>query len=224
MGLSNKFLKVNKYLPAVSIVSLGFIFARLTGIIKTMVIADQFGTSPEIAAYWVAFRIPDLLFNLLSGATLSAAFIPIFSSVLTNDGDDEGWQLASSIINILTTLTLFFCIICILFTEDLVTLIAPGLSLNVKSLAIDLTRIMLISPIFFCISGMATGILNSKNHFLAPAIAPTVYNLTIIIGALTLTVNYGVKGLAFAVVIGSIGHLFIQLIMLKIMKMFQLKT
>jgi|TARA_B110000438_G_scaffold293119_2_gene332464 putative peptidoglycan lipid II flippase len=219
MGLSNKFLKVNKYLPAVSIVSLGFIFARLTGIIKTMVIADQFGTSPEIAAYWVAFRIPDLLFNLLSGATLSAAFIPIFSSVLTNDGDDEGWQLASSIINILTTLTLFFCIICILFTEDLVTLIAPGLSLNVKSLAIDLTRIMLISPIFFCISGMATGILNSKNHFLAPAIAPTVYNLTIIIGALTLTVNYGVKGLAFAVVIGSIGHLFIQLIMLKIMKM-----
>ena len=57
MGLSNKFLKVNKYLPAVSIVSLGFIFARLTGIIKTMVIADQFGTSPEIAAYWVAFRI-----------------------------------------------------------------------------------------------------------------------------------------------------------------------
>jgi len=219
MGLSNKFSKLNKYLPAVSIVSLGFIFARLTGIVKTIVIADQFGTSPEIAAYWVAFRIPDLLFNLLSGATLSAAFIPIFSSVLTNDGDDEGWRLASSIINILTTLTLLFCIICMLFTEHLITLIAPGLSLNVKSLAIDLTRIMLISPIFFCISGMATGILNSKNHFLAPAIAPTVYNLSIIIGALTLTINYGVKGLAFAVVIGSIGHLLVQLIMLKIMKM-----
>ena len=208
-----------KILPAISIVGLGFIFARLTGIIKTIVIANQFGTSPEIAAYWVAFRIPDLLFNLLAGATLSAAFIPIFNKVVNEKGDQAGWELSSSIINILTTMTLIFCIISFIFTEFLIKIIAPGLNQEINLLAIQLTRIMLVSPIFFCISGMATGILNGKNHFIAPAIAPTIYNFSIIFGAIYLSNSFGVKGLASSVVVGSIGHLLIQLLVLRVFDM-----
>jgi len=214
-----KMTQYRKILPAISIVGLGFIFARLTGIIKTIVIANQFGTSPEIAAYWVAFRIPDLLFNLLAGATLSAAFIPVFNKVINEEGNLAGWELSSSIINILTTVTLIFCIISLIFTDFLIHIIAPGLNQEINLLAIQLTRIMLVSPIFFCISGMATGILNGKNHFIAPAIAPTIYNFSIIFGAIYLSNSFGVKGLAFSVVMGSIGHLLIQLFVLKILHM-----
>tara|TARA_Y100001970_G_scaffold132492_1_gene163471 strand:+ start:24118 stop:25692 length:1575 start_codon:yes stop_codon:yes gene_type:complete len=208
-------IQYKKILPAISIVGLGFVFARLTGIIKTIVIANQFGTSPEIAAYWVAFRIPDLLFNLLAGATLSAAFIPIFNKVVNKEGDRAGWELSSSIINILTLVTLIFCIVAFIFTAFFINIIAPGLNQEINELAIDLTRIMLASPIFFCISGMSTGILNGKNHFIAPAIAPTIYNISIIFGAMYLSSSSGVQGLAFSVVIGSIGHLLVQLFVLR---------
>ena len=215
----NSLEKYKQYIATISIVTLGFIFARFTGVIKTIVIADNFGTSPEIAAYWVAFRIPDLLFNLLSGATLSAAFIPVFNKVMINKGEMKSWQYASATMNILTLATLILCVITIIFANFLVPLIAPGLKSDILEQAIFLTRIMLISPIFFCISGMSTGILNGRNHFLAPAIAPTIYNLSIIIGTITLSKSYGTTGLAISVVIGSIGHLLIQLITLKIMKM-----
>ena len=214
-----QFTNYRNILPTISIVGLGFIFARLTGIIKTIVIANQFGTSPEIAAYWVAFRIPDLLFNLLAGATLSAAFIPVFNKAINKEGEKAGWVLSASIINILTSMTLVFCIISFIFTDFLINIIAPGLTQEINILAIQLTRIMLISPIFFCISGMATGILNGKNHFIAPAIAPTIYNFSIIFGATYLSNSFGVEGLAFSVVLGSIGHLLVQLYVLKGLRM-----
>src|SRR5687767_1643453 len=73
---------------AAAIVAFGFIGSRLLGIVRTVAIADAFGSSPELDAYNIAFRIPDLIFQVLAGATLGSAFIPVFARLYRRDGAD----------------------------------------------------------------------------------------------------------------------------------------
>ena len=201
---------------AAGLVATGFIVSRLLGLLRSVAIADAFGTEPELGAYFVAFRVPDLVFQLLAGATLAAAFIPVFSRVLL-DGEDEAWRLASSVLNLISIATFAAAALAFALAPLIVPLLAPGLgeetgrSDELHALAVELTRVMLISPMMFGISGMLTGILNARQHFLAPSIAPLLYNLGIILGALVLAERWGVHGLAWGVVIGSVGHLLVQL-------------
>src|SRR3990170_6547699 len=80
---------------ATAIVAAGFLGSRLLGVLRTVAIADAFGTEPELSAYWVAFRLPDLVFQVLAGATLAAAFIPTFSRVQLRAGEAAAWRLAA---------------------------------------------------------------------------------------------------------------------------------
>ncbi len=202
---------------AASIVALGFVFSRLLGLLRSVVIANAFGTEPDLSAYWVAFRLPDLVFQLLAGATLSAAFIPTFSRVVLRQGEVAGWRLASSVLNLVAIATVVATGLAFVAAPWLVPLLAPGLGeatgreAELQAMAVDLTRLMLISPLFFGISGMVMGILNARQHFMAPAFAPVVYNLGIIFGALFLAGPFGIHGLAWGVVLGSAGHLVVQL-------------
>jgi putative peptidoglycan lipid II flippase len=207
---------------AASVVALGFLGSRLLGLVRTIAIAHTFGTSPDLDAYFVAFRLPDLIFQLLAGATLGSAFIPTFARVLNRGSEQDAWRLTSSVLNIVFFATLVFAVLGLLFAPVLVPLTAPGLgdetgqSSELNALAVDLTRIMMISPILFAVSGMFMGILNARHHFLAPAIAPMFYNLAIIIGAL---ISDDVKVLAFAVVIGALLHLLVQVPALRLVGM-----
>ncbi len=199
---------------AASVVALGFLGSRLLGLLRTVVIAHQFGTSPDLDAYFVAFRIPDLVFQLLAGATLGSAFIPTFARVLNASGERAAWRLASSVLNLVFLATLVAALVGLLLAPCLVPITAPGLGddtaqhAQLTSLAVDLTRIMLISPVLFAVSGMFMGILNARHHFLAPALAPMFYNASIIVAALF---SNDVKVLAFAVVIGALLHLLVQI-------------
>lgn len=207
---------------AASVVALGFLGSRLLGLLRTVAIAHQYGTSPDLDAYFVAFRVPDLIFQLLAGATLGSAFIPTFARVLGRDGDREAWRLASTVLNIVFLATAVLAIAGVLLAPLIVPLTAPGLGddtgapSEVRDLAIDLTRIMMLSPVLFAASGMFTGILNARHHFLAPALAPMFYNASIIIGAL---ISDDVKVLALAVVVGALLHLLIQLPALRLVGM-----
>lgn len=202
---------------AASIVAFGFIASRLLGLLRSVAIAHSFGTDPELSAYWVAFRLPDLVFQVLAGATLSAAFIPTFSLVRLRYGDQAGWDLAATVLNLISIATTFVALLAFLLAPFIVPLLAPGLGADsgreaeLRSLAVELTRVMLLSPILFGVSGMVTGILNGRNHFLAPALAPVFYNLAIIFAALFLAERWGVQGLAIGVVAGSALHLLVQL-------------
>lgn len=199
---------------AASIVALGFLGSRLLGLLRTVAIAHQYGTSPNLDAYFVAFRIPDLVFQLIAGATLGSAFIPTFAKVVANRSEREAWRLASSVLNLLLLATVAVAVIGLLIAPLIVPLTAPGLGdstgqhAELTSLAVDLTRIMLISPVLFAVSGMFMGILNARHHFLAPALAPMFYNAAIIVAAL---VSHDVRVLAFAVVIGAFLHLLVQI-------------
>src|SRR5690606_22580979 len=140
---------------AASIVALGFVASRLLGLLRSVVIAEAFGTEPDLSAYWVAFRLPDLVFQLLAGATLSAAFIPTFSRVVLRNGEAEGWRLASNVLNLVAIATVVAAGIAFIAAPWLVPLLAPGLGeatgqeAELQGLAVELTRLMLISPLFF---------------------------------------------------------------------------
>ena len=202
---------------AAGIVAFGFVASRLLGLLRSVAIARAFGTDPELSAYWVAFRLPDLVFQVLAGATLSAAFIPTFSRIRLRFGEQAGWDLASAVLNIISIATTFAAVLAFVLAPWIVPLLAPGLGADtgreaeLRSLAVELTRVMLLSPILFGVSGMVTGILNARNHFLAPALAPVFYNLSIIVAALFLAEPFGVQGLAIGVVAGSALHLAAQL-------------
>jgi putative peptidoglycan lipid II flippase len=199
---------------AALIVAAGFLGSRLLGLLRSVIIAEAFGTEPELDAYWVAFRLPDLVFQLLAGATLASAFIPTFAGIRTRDGEAAAWRLASSVLNIVLLATLAFAVVAFLLAPKLVPLLAPGLGeetgreTELNDLAVDLTRVMLISPVLFAVSGMFMGILNARRHFLMPALAPMFYNLSIIVAAL---VSTDVNALALGVVAGAALHLAVQL-------------
>ncbi len=201
---------------AAVIVAFGFIGSRLLGIIRTIVIANAFGASPELDAYNVAFRIPDLIFQVLAGATLGSAFIPVFARKFEREGAPEAWLLASRVLNLVVLATALLCSGAFVLAPRLVPAIAPGLgddigrSEELTATAVRLTRVMLLSTLLFAASGMLTGMLNGRERFLLPALAPMAYNLGIIFGAVALADRWGVNGLAFGVVLGAAMHLGIQ--------------
>jgi putative peptidoglycan lipid II flippase len=202
---------------AAAIVAFGFLGSRLLGVLRTVAIADAFGSSPDLDAYWVAFRVPDLIFQVLAGATLGSAFIPVFARLYRREGEERAWQLASTVLNIVTAATAALCLLALLLAPLLVPLLAPGLGKDIgrhdelTAEAVKLTRLMLLSPLLFAMSGMVTGILNARQRFFLPAVAPMLYNLAIIFGAVALSGRWGVDGLAVGVVAGAGLHLAVQI-------------
>ena len=202
---------------AVLLIGISFLGSRLLGVARTSVIAEQFGTSVELDAFWVAMRLPDLVFQLLAGATLASAFIPVYARVLQNRGERSAWRLASIVLNWVLLGTIALAVAVFFAADWIVPALAPGLGEDsgIQSEIIDdavfLTRVLLLSPILFAVSGMLTGILHARRHFLLPAISPMLYNLAIILGALLLPEQLGVEALVIGVVAGSGLHLMIQL-------------
>ena len=202
---------------AVLLIGLSFLGSRLLGVARTAVIADQYGTSVELDAFWVAMRLPDLVFQLLAGATLASAFIPVYARALQNRGERSAWRLASIVLNWVLIGTIALSVAVFFAAEWIVPALAPGLGEDsgIQDAIIDdavfLTRVLLLSPILFAVSGMLTGILHARRHFLLPAISPMLYNLAIILGALLLPGELGVEALVIGVVAGSGLHLMIQL-------------
>jgi putative peptidoglycan lipid II flippase len=191
-----------------------FVISRALGLLREMVISHQFGTGGDLDAYLAAFRIPDLLFQIVAGGALASAFIPTFASFWargTAAGRARAWRLASAVINLVFVLTSFLAIVAAVLSPWLVrNVIAPGFDPERQALTTELMRLMLVTPVIFGVSGVVMGILNARQHFLLPALAPIAYNLGIIAGAVALAPTLGVRGLAVGVVAGAVGHLLVQ--------------
>ncbi len=196
---------------AATLVMALFIVSRALGLIREMVIGARFGASADLDAYLAAFRLPDLLFTLVAGGALASAFIPTFSERLAHGDLEDAWALASKIGNLLLVSLITLAVIAGLLARPLVqTLIAPGFSPAQQALTVSLMRWMLVSTVIFGISGLFMGILNSFHHFLLPALAPVLYNSSIILAAMLLAPGMGVYALAFGVVAGASLHLAVQ--------------
>lgn len=198
--------------------------SRLLGAFRDRVLAGSFGAGDELDIYWAAFRIPDIVYNLLVIGALSAGFIPIFTSYFSKsensketnicdikDPRNEGWHLANGILNILILGLIAICAILAIFAPVVMKIVTPGFSGEKLRLTISLTRFMLLSPIFLGVSAVLGGILQSTRRFFFFAIAPIMYNLGIIFGALVLVKIWGIYGLAAGVALGSFLHMVIQI-------------
>ncbi len=189
------------------------LLSRLLGIVRDKILAVQFGAGNELDIYYAAFRLPDLIYNLLILGVLSAGFIPVFLSVFEN-GDNknkEAWKLVSNVLNILGLSLIVLAIIFEIFAEPMVKIITPGFDAEKIKLTVMFTRIMMISPIFLGFSAVLSSVLQATKRFLIFSLAPIMYNLGIIIGALLLVPIFGLKGLALGVVFGAFLHLLIQI-------------
>jgi putative peptidoglycan lipid II flippase len=188
-----------------------FVASRALGLAREMVISHQFGTGGDLDAYLAAFRLPDILFQIVAGGALGSAFIPTFAGFLAQDDEEGGWRLASAVINLVLIITASLAALAALVAPWLVrTVIAPGFGPERQALTTSLMRLMLVTPAVFGVSGVVMGILNARQHFLLPALAPALYNAGIIWGALSLAPSRGVHGLALGVVAGALAHLLVQ--------------
>ncbi len=196
---------------AASLVMLLFVASRALGLLREIVIARQFGTSAQMDAYLAAFRLPDFLFYVVAGGALGSAFIPTFAGYLAKKDMPGAWRLASAVINWALLILSLLGGVAAIFAPSLVQLFYADFSPAQQALTTELMRWMLISTVIFGVSGVLMGILNAQQHFLLPALAPVVYNLSIILGAWFLGPAWGVRGLTAGVVLGAAGHLLVQL-------------
>lgn len=197
---------------AASLVMVLFLASRVAGLAREIIIGARFGTSAELDAYLAAFRVPDILFQLVAGGALGSAFIPVFTGCLARRDLPQAWRLFSAVTNLVLIILTALALVAALAAPTLVHyLLAPGFTLEQQLLTVSLMRWMLISTVIFGASGIVMGVLNSFQHFLLPALAPIVYNLSIIAGAWFLAPEYGAYGLVMGVVIGAGLHLDIQL-------------
>lgn len=189
-----------------------FVLSRVAGLAREVVIGARFGTSPELDAYLAAFRVPDILFQLVAGGALGSAFIPTFAGYWARGNREAAWLLFSRVVNLVTLLLVFIAAVVAVAAEPLVAqIIAPGFTPEQQLLTAQLMRWMLLSTIIFGASGLIMGALNAVQHFLLPAAAPVFYNLAIIVGALLLAPRLGIAGLVVGVIVGALLHFLIQL-------------
>jgi putative peptidoglycan lipid II flippase len=196
---------------AATLVMVLFVLSRLLGLGRQMAIGALFGTGADVDAYLAASRITETVFLIVAGGALGSAFIPTFADHLAREDHVGAWQLASSVINLMLIVMTIAVGLVALFAPTLVrTVIAPGLSPSMQTLTVRLLRLMLVTPVVFGVSGVVMGALNAHQHFLMPALAPSIYNLSIIGGAIVLGSKLGVLGMAVGVVVGSFLHLLVQ--------------
>ena len=193
------------------IISFFSVCSRFLGLFRDHLLAGQFGAGNTLDAYYAAFKLPDLIFNTLVLGALNAAFVPIFLEQWSKN-KEKAWQIVNSFLNFLFLALFGLTIIFFIFAPQLVsTVVAPGFDAQTKEVTVSLTRMMLLSILFFGISNVAGGILNSFKKFFAYSLAPIMYNLGIIFGILFLVPKLGNLGLAMGVVLGSFFHLFVQI-------------
>ncbi|MFQ3658035.1 MAG: murein biosynthesis integral membrane protein MurJ [Anaerolineae bacterium] len=184
---------------------------KLISLVQTFIIARYFGVGRELDAYVTANRVPELIVVLISGGALGHAFIPIFSGYLARQDRDGAWRLASMVINAVLTAALLISGVVFVLTPWLVpNIIAPGFAPATTEQTIVLMRILLLGTIIFSISGIFSGILQSHNHFLLPALAPIMYDIGILFGVVVLLQPFGLEGVAVGTVLGAAMHLLIQ--------------
>lgn len=189
---------------AAAVISAAYLLSSILGLVRQRLLVAQFGKGPVLDAYTAAFRLPELLFALLVTGAFAVAFIPVFTEHLHKDKRDEAWRIASSLLTLLVIATIIAGILIGLLADPLTTLVTPGFDTERHNLTVDLTRIMLITPVFFAISSVLGGIQQSFNRFTIFALSGVLYNLGIIGGIVLLTGRFGIYGVAYGVILGVI--------------------
>jgi putative peptidoglycan lipid II flippase len=207
---------------AASLLAGSSLLSSLLGLFRERLLnSNYYFTYPQgLDAYTVAFIIPDFMFFVLVSGALSVSFVPIFNDRLMAGNKKSAWELSSSMINLLALLTLLASIVIIIFAEPLVNTIWPGLDESARGLAISMMRVIAINPFLFAIASVLASMQQAVGRFVFFALAPTIYNIGIIIGITVFAGGIslfgvtifegGIMGVALGVVLGSIMQLVVS--------------
>jgi putative peptidoglycan lipid II flippase len=187
-----------------------FLASRVLGYVRTLAIAGSVTDIGQLGPFFAAFRIPDFLFQLVAAGALSSALIPVISALFARDEEARAWRVVSTVTTLMLSALVVLCALVLVAAPQLVALITPGFDEAQLAQTVELTRIMVLSPLFLAGGAVATSVLNARGRFAAAGLAPLVYNLMIILGALLLVPAFGIPGLAYGVVLGAAGHLLVQ--------------
>jgi len=207
---------------------LGFFFAldKVFAILRGIIILRQFQLSATLDSFYFADLLPSWEVAVFSGSALAMAMIPVLSQVRTLRGQQASWDSFSRIANLAFIVTGIAAILAAIFAEPIIHFwIAPGISVEQQQFTAKLMRIDLIATFIFSISGLMVAALQANQHFLLPAIAPILYNVGQIFGAVILAPSkpfslgpitlpafgFGVYGLVYGIIIGAALHLAIQI-------------
>jgi len=165
-----------------SLVALGILFSRLTGLIRQRVFAHYFGLQSDAAdAFMAAFRIPNVLQNLFGEGALSASFIPVYASLLARGDRREATRVAGAVVALLSLVTAVLVLLGVLLTPLLIAVIAPGFTGAKRDLTIAIVRVLFPGAGLLVLSAWCLGILNSHRKFLLSYTAPVIWNVAMIV-------------------------------------------
>ncbi len=196
------------------IVAFFFFIDKVLAFVRTGIVSRQYTDEVHLLdTFNAANNLPDVLFALISGGALAMAFIPLLTEYLTTKDRAAAWDLFSRVANVGFLVTGSIAILIAIFAQQLVDAklgIAPGFGEEQRKLLAELMRLNLIGTVIFSISGLVMASLQANQHFVLPAIAPSMYNVGQIIGAIFLTPRFGIHGLVYGVILGAAFHLLIQ--------------
>ena len=220
---TSKALDNRELIEKALIMLVGFLASGVLGMLRMAVLASQFGTGAARDSFSSAQQIPEIIFVLVAGGALGSSFIPIYARIREADPQDA-WRLASAVMTLTATAAAILAAIVYVFAPQIVSgVLSPGRPIEQQQLTVDMIRIMMLTPFIFSISGLIMGILQSHAVFWLPAIAISMNNIGIIIGALFIAPalpahpNVGqlgelnVMGLAYGAVLSAALHLLVQL-------------
>ncbi len=200
---------------AVGSIGLATLTSRILGFVRDVVVARAFGAGPVTDAFFVAFRIPNLLRRLLAEGALSTAFIPVFTEYLAHRPRAEFNRMVSAVAGALLLTLCLVSALGVLLAPWIVGVMAPGFAAVPEQLrlATTLTRLMFPYLIFVGLAALAMGVLNAHRRFFTGALGPAVLNIGMIAAVLTLSSRLPVPVLALAVgvLVGGLGQFAIQL-------------
>lgn len=196
---------------ATFILALSALISAILGLFRDRLLAGYFGAGPETGIYFAAFRIPDLIYRILILGGVLVAFLPIFAEYFS-ESKEKAWEMTNYVLNVFLFLLVAAAVILFIFTPWLIKFIIPGLAFEYKDMAVNLTRLLFLSPILFGLSNIFSGVLHYFNRFLVYSLAPVFYNLGIISGIIFLTPHFGIFGAAVGVIFGAFLHFLIQIL------------
>jgi putative peptidoglycan lipid II flippase len=197
------------------VVGVATMTSRVLGLVRDAVLAYMLGATEVADAFFVAFRIPNLLRQLFGEGALAASFVPVYTDVRQKGGEEKSRLFAGDLFTLLVLILTVLTVLGIVFAPLLVRFIAMGFdpSTNLFQTTVQLTRWMLPYLVFICAAALGMGVLNSHGHFLVPAAAPALLNISIISFALLISpkLSTPVLGVAWGVLAGGFLQFFVQI-------------
>lgn len=213
--ISQKFLNKKTFYRGSLVLVLTSILSYILGLLRDRGLAHYFGASQILGAYEAAFILPDLILNIFVAGGLSAAFIPIFNNLNRDNKTDEGDEFISSVINGSLLIVFLAGVLVYITLPWLGDFIVPGFDSDSKDLFINLTKILLLSPLIFALSNTLGNILLGRESFFWFGISASFYNLGTILGIIFLADKLGIYGVALGTLAGALLHLIVRFLGLR---------